>query len=62
MASLDNLARAEHRAEDGDMAENRSVMVKDQLGILYGMAENEAIGELCTIVEEVRRCLCPRNG
>ena len=58
MASLDDLARAGHQEEDGDMAERRSVMVKDQLGILYGMAENEAIGELCTIIEEVRRCSC----
>lgn len=53
MASLDDLARSDSSQKDGEVTETQSIMARDQLGILYGMAENEAIGELCTILDEV---------
>jgi hypothetical protein len=46
MLAMDDLARAQ-------AAEVNSPTHGDQLGILYGMAENEAIGELCTVLEEL---------
>lgn len=51
MAYMDELTRTAHKG-DGDVGET-VVGERDPLGILYGMAENEALGEVCNILEEV---------
>jgi hypothetical protein len=52
MAYMDELARSSRRSH-GDAGDGEDLEGRDQLGILYGMAENEALGEACTILEEV---------
>lgn len=54
MASVEDLARSSRRGRDGDVGDTSpSFEGNDKLGVLYGMAENEALGEMCTILEEV---------
>jgi hypothetical protein len=59
MTSVEDLARSSRRGRSDDVTDDDSSPSfegNDKLGVLYGMAENEAIGEVCTILEEVR-CL-----
>lgn len=55
MAKVEDLAlSSRHRHRSADISDNDALLsANDQLGILYGMAENEAIGEVCSILEEV---------
>ena len=52
METVDEYARSvRHRAHmDG---KDRHSQNGEELSILYGMAENEALGELCSTLEEV---------
>lgn len=53
MGKVEDLARSSRRHHTADIADNDASGASDQLAILYGMAENEALGELCSILEEV---------
>ena len=53
MAKVEDLARSS-RHKSADVGDGDAFEANDQLAILYGMAENEAIGEVCSIIEEVR--------
>ena len=52
---MDELAGTAHKVEK----EGKEGVVegRDSLGILYGMAENEALGEVCNVLEEVSASL-----
>jgi hypothetical protein len=53
MAKVEDLARTSSHNRKADIADGDASASSDQLAILYGMAENEAIGEMCSILEEV---------
>ena len=53
METVDEHARhVRRKAEISAASEESSRGHREELAILYGMAENEAIGELCNLLDE----------